>query len=302
MTDNRCKRARVRKIAMSGSREDIRPVARRALLQLFEPLTAFAIDAGLSARDMNLLVREAAVKAVAQRQLEVSPRFNMSGIAATTGISRAEISRILRQKKAQAVRPSDSRQQSTNRILTAWQAEPKFTDLNGRPRILRIYGRGNTFEALVRSFGGGIPPRAVLDELLRSRVVDVLPGQRIQARTYKSANQGFTPRAIKAFGDRASDLFSTLLSNIRTPEFPRFLATISVPVGTKKMLPLVREHLSNRSAEFVFEMQQSLPVAPEKRGSPKAGVTVFYHEPVQAKKRPSPSRTNLHRRPSRRIK
>ena len=302
MIDNRCKRARGRKIAMSGSRDDVRSVARRALLRLLEPLTAFAIDAGLSAQDINLLLREAAVKTVAQRQLEVSPRFNMSGIAATTGIPRAEISRILRQKKAQGGRPSDSRQHSTNRILTAWHSEPKFTDLNGRPLILRMYGRGTTFESLVRSFGGGIPPRAVLDELLRSRVVDVLPGQRIQARTFKSGNHGFRPRAIKAFGDRASDLFSTMLSNIRTPEFPRFLATVSVPVVTKKMLPLIREHLSNRSADFVFEMQQSLPTASGKQGSPKVGVTVFYHEPVRAKKRLSVSRTNLQRRPPRRTK
>ena len=141
----------------------------------------------------------------------------------------------------------------------------------------------------------------MLDELVRFRAVDVLPEQRIQARIRNSGNHGFTPRAIKAFGDRASDLFSTMLSNIRTPEIPRFLATVTVPVATKKMLPLIREHLSNRSADFVLEMQQSLPAASGKQGSPRVGVTVFYHEPVRAKKRHSGSRTNLHRRPPRRI-
>ena len=42
---------------MSSPRGDVRALARKALLQLLEPLTAFVIDAGLSAGDMNLLLR-----------------------------------------------------------------------------------------------------------------------------------------------------------------------------------------------------------------------------------------------------
>jgi hypothetical protein len=286
---------------MSAPRGDVRALTRKALLQLLEPLTAFVIDAGLSAGDMYLLLREAAVRSVAKRQLEIARRVNISGIAATTGIPRAEISRILKQKNLQDSRRLDRRQQSTNRILAAWHDEPKFTNVNGQPATLKIYGRGATFESLVRSYGRGIPPRALLDELVRSRVVEVLPVQRVRARASLSVHRGLSPQLIKAFGDHASDLLSTMLFNMRAPETPRFLATVAAPAATKKMMPLIRKELSSRSAEFLSEMQETLAVAPRKRGSSAVGVTVFYHETSRANspKRSQGNRTNFRRRPLR---
>jgi hypothetical protein len=287
---------------MSSHRSDVRALAHKALAQLLEPLTAFMIDAGLSAGDMNLLLRAAAVRGVAKRQLEIARRVNISGIAATTGIPRAEISRILKQKNKHENRPPDRRQQSTNRILAAWHDEPKYTNANGQPAALKLYGRGATFESLVRSYGRGIPPRAVLDELLRSRVVEVLPGQRVRARASLSVHRGLSPQVIKAFGDRASDLLLTMLSNMRAPETPRFLATVAAPAATQKMLPLIRKELSSRSAEFLSEIQETLAVAPRKRGSRTVGVTVFYHETSRGNfsKQSLANRTNFRRRPLRR--
>jgi len=286
---------------MTATRGDVRALTRKALFLLLEPLTAFAIDAGLSAGDMYELLREAAVRGVARRQLEISHRVNISGIAATTGIPRAEISRILKQKNLQENRPPDRRQQSTNRILAAWYAEPKFANMKGQPATLKIYGRGATFESLVRSYGRGIPSRAVLDELLRSRVVEVLPGQRVRAIASLAVYRELTPQVIKAFGDRASDLLWAMLSNIRTPETPRFLATVAAPVETKKILPLMRKELSTRSAEFLSGIKGTLAVAPRARGSSTVGVTIFYHETSRANfPKPSlTSRTNFRRRSSR---
>ena len=77
-------------------RKDARTLAKKALLQLFEPLVEFVLDSGLSTLELHSIFREAAVRTVAARQLELSPRVNISGIAASTGIPRAEISRILK--------------------------------------------------------------------------------------------------------------------------------------------------------------------------------------------------------------
>jgi len=77
-------------------RDDVRELAVSALLQIFEPLIGFVIDAGLSTNDLYSIARHAAVRRVAAQQLEASRRINISGIAATTGIPRSEISRILK--------------------------------------------------------------------------------------------------------------------------------------------------------------------------------------------------------------
>ena len=83
-----------------ASLHDVRLIARAALQQLMEPLAGFVLDSGLSAHELLTIFREAAVKSVVAKQLESSDRINISGIAATTGISRADISRILKSARS----------------------------------------------------------------------------------------------------------------------------------------------------------------------------------------------------------
>lgn len=286
---------------MSLSRNDVRSLACEALLQLLEPLAGFSIDAGLSASDVNALLREAYVRSVANRQLETYNRVNISGVAATTGISRAEISRILKQKIGKERRPSDRRQQSTNRILSAWHSEPRFHDAHGQPAELKLYGRGATFEALVKVYGRGIPTRAVLDELVRLRVVEVLPGQRIRAKASVAVHGALSRQVIKEFGSRAAVLLSTMLTNIRDPENARFIATAST--ATPKFLSLIRRELSTKSSEFLSEVQRTRALGPQQKSSAAVlGITVFCHEQTRknsALKSRLENRKNFRRRPAR---
>jgi Family of unknown function (DUF6502) len=282
---------------MTASRTDVKLAAREAMVQLMEPLTALAIDAGLSTGELSLLIREAAVKSVAKSQLEISQRTNISGIAATTGVSRAEISRILKQKTVHDDGKNKDRQQSTNRILARWHEEPRFTSNNGQPAILKLYGRGATFESLVKLYGRGIPARAMLDELRRSDVVEVLPGQRIRAKARQAVHSGLSAQMLKRIGDRASELLSTMLSHARESQAPVFFATATV-AATPDVLPVIRRELANRSAEFLAEVKEVLATAPRSRGSRIAGVTVFYHEKGRgdSSNRSSEHRTNYRRR------
>jgi len=276
--------------SMNSKRKDLRTIAKRALLQLLEPLAGFVIDTGLSTNELYSILRQAAVRSVANRQLEIFGRVNISGIAATTGIPRAEISRILKlSAKPDEPTPAYRKQKSTNRILMAWHQVPKFTDANGQPADLKMYGRGATFESLVRSYGRGIPTRAVLDELMRTHTVEVLSSQRIRAKAPVAVDRGVSPEVIEAFGDRATELLSTLLSNMRQPENPKFIATVSGSTSAPNALPMFRKELSNRGAEFLATIQDNLTLTPingrknNARGGSKerVSVTVFYHESIR---------------------
>jgi hypothetical protein len=289
-------------MVMTAARVEVRVEARKALLQLLEPLSAFAIDAGLSVAEMCQLIREAAVKSVAMSQLEASQRINKSGIAATTGISRAEISRILKQHIAHDNRENNRRQQSTNRILARWHDKPKFTDINGQPAVLKLYGRGATFESLVRLYGRGLPTRAILDELLRARAIEVLPGQRIRANACASIRSRLSPVVVKRFGRCASDLLSAMLPRRRQSENPHFLKTATVQT-TPDALPARWSDLVSRSARFLSEVRGPSAIASHKRGSRTVGVTVFCYE-RQGKdfqRESLVSRTNFRRGLSRRV-
>jgi hypothetical protein len=263
----------------------VRSVARVALLQLLEPLVEFVLDSGLNTHALHSILREAAVRAVAARQMETAPKVNISGIAASTGIPRAEISRILKASPDAAEIVADRQQQATNRILAAWHQDPKFTTPEGQPADLKIYGRGSTFESLVINHGRGIPSRAILDELTRAGAAEVLPTRLIRVRTSVTIDRGMTPQVIRSFGLRASELLDTMLQNMRNPENPKFVASISGSNISAALMPLFRKELANKGADFLAEMQESLlrgaaPVL-AKKNPPRANrvsVTVFYHE------------------------
>jgi hypothetical protein len=268
-----------------SKRDDVRVAARRALSDLLEPLAGFVLDAGLSTNELHSIFREAAVRSVAGRQLEVTRRVNISGIAATTGIPRAEISRILKLTAHEPRQLTNRSQQSTNRILSAWHEDPKFTTSNGQPADLRIYGRGATFEALVRGHGRGIPIRATLDELARSGAVEVLSSQKVRAKASVATDRGVSPRIVQAFGDRAKELLSTMLTNMRDPNRSRFIANIEGTTVSSDALPLFRKELSSKGADFLAGIQESLfrgqlggRAKLKVQRSHRVSVTIFYHE------------------------
>ncbi len=268
---------------------DVREVARKALSQMLEPLAGFVLDSGLSPSELNSIFREAAVRSAAAKQLEDSNRINISGIAATTGIPRAEISRILKSSEGPSEHLVENQQQTTNRLLAAWHEDPKFTTPNGQPAELRLYGRGLTFESLAKRYGRGIPVRAVLDELVRSGAVELLPNQKMRAKASMAVYRGVSARAIKAFGDMASELLGTMLLNMRKPETAKFIANVSDASIASSSLPLFRKELSTKSADFLADIQESLNQKPstrvarrEDKSLARVSLTVFYHESINS--------------------
>jgi hypothetical protein len=275
------------------NRNDIQAVARKALVQLLEPLVGFVLDSGLSPQELHAILREAAIRSVAARQLQVARRINISGIAASTGIPRAEISRILKLKADSSRQLTDRQQQSTNRILAVWHQEPKFTTPAGKPADLKIYGRGATFETLVRNYGRGIPIRAMLDELTRTGAAEVLTSKLVRVKTSVAIDRGVSARAIRSFGVRVTELMSTMLQNMRNSENPRFIASVSGANIAPALLPLFRKELADKGADFLADIHEYLiresTNASENRQVSRASrvsVTIFSHEtPRQIKPR-----------------
>lgn len=76
--------------------EELRFAARSALVRIIEPLAGFVHDSGLSVQEIYAIFKEAVVRSAAERQSEVGNRVNVSGISASTGMSRSEVSKTLK--------------------------------------------------------------------------------------------------------------------------------------------------------------------------------------------------------------
>jgi hypothetical protein len=280
----------------------VRAAATKALASMLQPLASFVLDSGLSVRELEVLFRTAAVHSVAQRHRASHQRVNISGIAATTGIPRAEISKILRTPKGDNA-ASLGAQSPINRILAAWHEEPGYQKPNGQAAELRVFGAAPSFEALVKKHGGGLPARAILDELLRVGAADVFGTQSIRAQAFAGISKQIDPEAIEAFAESAVHLLSALSLIERSPGYD-FVSGISAANIESSQLPIFRREVAARAADFVSAMRENLTENKSARSAkglvtPVVNLAIIYSEGILngIAKPASEFRRNLRRMP-----
>jgi predicted XRE-type DNA-binding protein len=108
---------------------------------------------------------------VAAKDFQVPNRkMTQARIAIVTGLTRKEVGRIFQKKDG-----SDRLETNLGRVmrlLSGWHTDPDFTGPYGLPLEIPYDGnRTKNFSELARRYSADMPPRAMLDELLRIGVV-----------------------------------------------------------------------------------------------------------------------------------
>ena len=255
-----------------------------ALKRILEPLLGLMLDAGVTVQEFNSMVRERSVRVASRRVMSEIGRVSKSRIAIMTGLPRSEVSKILNsQESVKSLKPS---QQPARRVLAAWHDNPKFGAPSGEPAILPIFGKGRSFERLVDSYGGGIPVRAMLDELTQINAVERLPDQKVRVKVRVPILTGLTSRSITAVGERGKDLFETLTSNLKQSRQPLFEATAIMDEGDPETASLVRREITDQGTTFINGATSLFNRLQRKRNSKQVqlqerlrlGVTIFYFQ------------------------
>jgi Family of unknown function (DUF6502) len=248
---------------------------------------------------VNLILRTTAVQCAVERQLENGNRVNISGITAITGIPRGEVSRILNSSARQTIGAMRGRQNIASRILSAWHCAPDYLTADRRPRNLKIFGTGPTFESLVRTYGRGIPVRAILDELKRIGAVQLqTSSQTVFPKMDLAINPRITYKKIRELDATTNDLALYLLSCCDA-------AHVESVSGTKAWsgrVPLVRRRFGPNAVALLRGLQSKLTLTEAKHRSEDAqkvarlSVKIVYREMRGQLAKPSlKSRRNFHR-------
>jgi hypothetical protein len=238
--------ATLRKLALRDPRKEATIVA---LKRIVDPLIELMFDAGMTVHEFNQLMRERAVRSAAARVSRDLGRGSKSRVAIVTGLPRSEVARILRSEEV----PSNRRlgQHPARRVLAAWFDNPRFLAPNGDPAVLPIFGKRRSFEKLVAMHSGGIPVRAMLDELTQIDAVERLANQRVKAKARIPILAGPSEGAIEAIGERTRDLLETLLYNLRHGTKPLFEATVFVDQADFELVPLLRREIAEQGTNFI---------------------------------------------------
>ena len=142
-----------------------------ALLYFLRPIARAFLNAGIGHREFAEISKTAFVEvATSDYGLRGRPT-NISRVAVMTGLTRKEVRRI-RDKSDAGQETLVMRSTPMSEILHRWYTDGEFHDDDGNPTTLPFDGPGPTFSALVRKYGGDIPPGAMRTELKRINAVD----------------------------------------------------------------------------------------------------------------------------------
>lgn len=137
-----------------------------ALYSLMRQVARILLRSGIGYREFAEIAKTAFVDvSTTDYGLRGRPT-NISRIAVMTGLTRKEIRRI-RSKIEGSEASRVYRTVPASDVLHFWHTDPVFLDEDGQPAALDFDDRENSFAALVKKYGGDIPPGAMRTELKR---------------------------------------------------------------------------------------------------------------------------------------
>jgi hypothetical protein len=134
------------------------------LFEILSHIAAILVSTGYGFTRVSNLAKLAFVQAATSANQIQGSRLSIARIAALTGLTRTDVSQILRPRKSKTVGKPTNR---ITRVASGWAADKRFLHKGARPRPLDFSGTGNTFTALARQYSGDIPPKALLTEMIR---------------------------------------------------------------------------------------------------------------------------------------
>ncbi len=145
-------------------------------LLLLRPLARLFLRFGRGYREYSELSKTAFVS-VASEDYGVHGRpTNVSRIAAMTGLTRKEISRI-RSRLERGEGALIDRHTPVREVIDAWRSKDEFLDADGDPAVLPLDGENGSFRSLIKQYAGDIPEGAMKTELQRIGAVQCENGR-----------------------------------------------------------------------------------------------------------------------------
>lgn len=256
----------------------------QSLIKLLRPVVRMLLRNGVAFSDLAGWLKRLYVD-VAEKEFAVEGRKQtVARISVLTGLNRKEVKRLLGEPLVQAsYQVSHNRAQ---RVISGWMSDADFVDEQGRAKHLDINDKETGFATLVRRYSGDIPPRAILDELLRVGVVEKLDGDRL-----KLNKRGYVPHRsndemLTMLGESGADLLATMDHNLVTPtEQSRLQLRVAYDNLPLESVQIFRGMSRDRAHEFLHGLDQFLSTQdrdanPNSKGQGRyrAGMGVYYFE------------------------
>ena len=252
----------------------------KALFKIFKALARLVLKFGLSYEHFDELARQAFV-AVAEDDFTLPGRKQTDArIAVVTGLSRKEVKRLrgLETHSDELTGPVQFNRAA--RVLNGWLRDQSYHNENGQPAILAEDGEAGSFRRLTRDYGGDIPYKAVLDELLHNGAV-----RRLEDGNLQVVHEAYVPDAnvaekLTIFGTDVAALTDTINHNLGQPP-EKSLLHVKVAYNNlpAEALPVLRK-ISAEEAMNTLKQLNRWFAAQDRDSNPEAVGTDQYYAGV----------------------
>lgn len=186
------------------------------MVRILRPVARIALRHNMSSIEFEEIARWVFVDvALRDPVLSLSGRNKQfkSRAAILTGLSRKEVMRLSRQPQPGEHGEMACRNRAA-RVIAGWMLPP-FADSRGKPRVLPIKEGSDSFVQLVKSCGGDVPYRAILDELVEGGAVERVDGKSLRLKSNGKPYMRGSPETLQRAGDGVEGMLASLETHFR---------------------------------------------------------------------------------------
>lgn len=232
----------------------------RAVVALLRPLVRLVLKRGMAFGQFAELVKHAYVEAAEEDFTVPGRKLTISRVAVLTGLTRKEASRLMQEEPAVSESQARRRVNRAARVVSAWAVDPTFQDGGGNPLDLPFDANdGPTFGRLVAQHGADVPPRAVLDELIRVGAVVRRDDGLIHLVERAYIPAGDEAAKLDILGTDVADLIASIEHNLDADAsvryFQRKVAYDNLP---PEYLPALRDLLAQKGQTLLETLNDDM--------------------------------------------
>ncbi len=259
-----------------------------AIQVLLKPLVRVCLRQGLPSRAFFEVVKRVYAE-VARDEFGIGGKpATSSRVAILTGLTRKEVQRIFDSEPRGLAAELDQYNRAAC-VIGGWLKDTDFSDRKGHPAPLLLSDGPSSFAELVRRYSGDMPPRAMLDELVRVGAIKSLKDGRLclVARGYVP-EKGLAQK-LAILGADTADLIATIDHNLHDhSKQPRFQRKVMYDNVSREAAEEFRAVAAARSQELLESLDRWLAhrdrdVNPAAKGTGRVrtGVGLYqFEEPV----------------------
>lgn len=247
-----------------------------ALTKVAKPLVRIALRNQIPHKTLSEILKAVYVDVAASEFAVDGRKQTKSRISVLTGLTRKDVQRLLEEDLP--IRSEDLiKHNRTARLIAAWNTDKQYFDDAGAPKVLS----STEFDALVQQHGGDMPARAMLDELLRTGMLEQTDdGYALLTRNYIPANSEGDKLGI--LGTSGADLLNTIDHNLTNEThdawYQRYASNEQFPVN---LLPELQDLCNEHAQALLVKVdnwmsEQEQPA--ESTDTTRVGLGIYYFE------------------------